>query len=297
MSASPNFPKLPSNWTESSLHFFDDSLHLRFYKKNSEQNGNLLFIVHGQAEQSDRYEHFPHFLQSNVDAIAIIDLPGHGLSKGIRGHIENFDQYSKSVLLGFYKAKELFEKEFKVRNFFWFGHSLGGLISLRTLAKENKLPISSVSVSASLLELAFPVPKIKAFAAGLIEPLLGKIKLWNELDANNISHDQTVIEYYKNNSLNHKWVTPRFFVNLQNEMASARENLRQFPYSLQMIVPMADKIVSPQAQIKFISQVTVPQTAKKDQALFPDFFHESFNEVGKEKAFEALKAWLEKTAN
>lgn len=86
----------------------------------------MLYIVHGQAEQSDRYEHFPFFLNGIVDAIACIDLPGHGKSKGIRGHIENFDQYSEAALAGFRFSEAWMKKQTGTCQAHWLGHSLAG---------------------------------------------------------------------------------------------------------------------------------------------------------------------------
>lgn len=296
MSASINFPKLPSDWTETSLSCLEGQVFVRLYHRQNLSKGRLLFVVHGQGEQSDRYEHFPHYLNTDVDAVACVDLIGHGKSLGQRGHIENFDQYEEGVLTAFQDVYQWMKSKASDVQAHWFGHSMGGLISLRTLLKKTDLPLLSVSISAPLLDLSFPVPKLKKFFGELIEPLLGSLKLSNELDSNHISHDLSVAEAYQNNPLNHNFVSPRFFVNMTKEMDLVRKNEGPFAYPLLMLIPGDDLIVSSKASAQFFSQLKMNPGKAKALTTFPGFYHESFNEIAKERAFTALSAWLEKSA-
>lgn len=294
MSASPQFPKLPKNWSETSLWLADGDIHLRIYSKNHGTTGRLLFVVHGQAEQSDRYEHFPHYLQETIDVVAAIDLPGHGKSKGTRGHIQSFDDYHEACLLAFARAQSWTEETYGKCHAQWFGHSLGGLISLGVALKHSSLHLKSFSISAPLLDLAFPVPSLKASFAKIAEPLLGRVPLNNELNVEDVSHDPSVIAEYTANLLNHKYVTPRFFVHLLNEMKRVRESTDVINYNLSMYVPLADKIVSQKSSREFFRHCKVSDGKIKSLEMFPGYYHESFNELGKERAFLALESWLKR---
>lgn len=252
-----------------------------------------MYIVHGQAEQSDRYEHFPHYLNGQVDAVICLDLPGHGKSTGIRGHIENFDDYGKAILAGFESSIEwMRHKSGGKFEAHWLGHSLGGLLVLRTLLKEESLPIKSVTVSAPLLDLAMPVPKLKAFFGKLVEPLLGSLKLSNELNGNLISHDPEVRKAYDENPLNHNFVTPRFFVQMMRAMPEVKNNKGPFGYDLLLIIPLEDLIVSWKASYDFFSNLQMNPGKKKTITGLPHYYHEPFNEIGKERAFTALSDWI-----
>lgn len=294
MAASPQFPKLPTDWSEESHFLNGDELHLRIYKNKNLSRGRLLYLIHGQAEQSDRYEHFPHYLNGIVDAIACIDLPGHGKSKGIRGHIENFDEYTQAALTGFRFAEAWMKKESEKSVCHWFGHSMGGLITIRALLAEPQLNLKSVTTSAPLLGLSLPVPPVKKFFAELTEPLLGRVKLGNELDGSLISHDPEVAKAYDQNPLNHNYVTPRFFVHLMKEMPKAQGNRGPFHYNFMMLIPLGDLIVSWKAAWNFYQNLEMKEGFKKELTTFPQFYHESFNEIGKERAFNALSDWLKK---
>lgn len=298
MAASTNFPKLPSDWSEKthSLKTECGEVFTRMWHKNNFGEGRLLFIVHGQGEQSGRYEHFPFYLHTSIDAVAVIDLPGHGKSSGIRGHCESFDDYSSTVLAAFNYWTEVVKKEKGKVTAHWFGHSLGGLITIRTLFKEPNLDLKSVSVSAPLLGLALPVPKLKKFFGVLLEPLIGRLPLENEINASHVSHDLDVVEQYKRDPLNHSKVTSRFFVQMTKEMEAVAKPKSEFPYSLLMLIPLADYLVSWKSSYEFYSHLNLKTGMKKELSSFPDFYHESFNEIGKGRAFLALEDWLNKNS-
>ena len=297
MAASTIFPKIPTDWLDQSEMINNQKLFVRILRKPNLQTGRVLFVVHGQGEQSDRYEHFAFYLQHSVDAIILLDLPGHGKSLGIRGHIQNFDQYSDACLTALIHGSDKLKKDFAVPQLelHWFGHSLGGLITLRTLLKKQDLQLKSVTTSAPLLGLAFNPPPLKKFFGILIEPLLGALPLTNELDARDVSHDPSVVEAYTQNPLNHSKVTPRFFVCMSREMELLKAPISEFSYNLLVISPLADRIVSWKAAFQFFERLKMKIGLKKELHTFPNFSHESFNELEKNRAFLCLENWILKT--
>lgn len=298
MSASPNFPSLPTTWTETNHSLRQGSIYVRIYhskeaKPPGERKGRWLFIVHGQAEQSDRYEHFCHYLNGTVEAIACIDLQGHGKSVGTRGHIESYDQYSEVCIEAFNYSKAWLEKLFASEmDAHWFGHSMGGLITLRTHIKNPDIAVKSVIASAPFLDFAFELPKIKTFLAKLVEPILGGLKSPSGLNASDVSRDPTVAAEYVKNPLNHKYVTPRWLVQTIKEHKFLASTKGPFTHNLLMIVPLGDKIVNPAASYRFFKNIEMPSGKLKMLTALPGYYHESFNDLGKERAFNALLNWF-----
>jgi lysophospholipase len=289
MSASPGFPQLPKTWSEESFKVNEDKIFVRLFRKNDLKKGRLLFVVHGYGEYSGRYEHFPFYLENEVDAIALLDLPGHGRSAGKKGFIENFDEYSKAATDAFLASVQWMTAQTGTCKAHWLGHSLGGLITLRTLIGNSQLAIRSVTVSAPLLDLALPVPPIKKFFGKLIEPIFGSLPLKSDLYPDTLSHDVAVGEAYQNDPLNHSIATPRFFVNMEKESAILRDHPQNMKFDLLMITPLDDEIVSVQAQFQFFKKLVCKN---KKFSSFPNFRHEAFNEIGKERTFNALSDWL-----
>jgi len=293
MTASKNFPKLPQDWTEELgiLPNHAQKIFTRVFKKNSTRHQRLLFIVHGIGEQSDRFTHFPHYLHTSFDVVALIDLPGHGHSEGKRGHIESFDEYSQAVVAAFLHFQAQFPK---IKNHHWLGCSMGGLITLRTMIRNPSLDLASVTVAEPQLGIAVQVPALKEFLGTLIEPLLGGIPLKNEIDASLLSHDVSVQTEYKSNPLNHELISPRLYINMKKEMAFLETYDGEFPYPLQMMIPLADQIVDWKKSIQFFKNLKMKNGLQKRLCTFPNFYHEIFNEDGRERAFTAFEEWITK---
>ncbi len=56
-----------------------------------------VFLVHGYFDHAGVYQHIIRFLLQNQFAVAIADLPGHGLSSGERACIDSFDEYREAL--------------------------------------------------------------------------------------------------------------------------------------------------------------------------------------------------------
>jgi len=290
------FPDLPSDWVEDHDRFasLDDnrSLFLNVWRKKVPTQGRALLIIHGQGEYGGRYAHFPYYLHNSIDFIAAVDLRGHGKSEGTRGHVGNFSEYisdAKAALTRFQVRLSQWTRKSEIH---CMGHSMGGLIAYRMLQDDETLPIKSVSLSSPLLKLKMPVPPVKKFMAQLIRPVLGGLTMSNELDPTYISHDPEVQKAYVEDQLNHNKVTPQFFVQMLKAMDTANEYDGEFAYSVQFQVPLADPIVDPEHLQGVFARLKLKSGVDKQMATYAGFLHESFNEIGKEKAFGDLEQWI-----
>ncbi len=247
-----------------------------------------LFIVHGLGEQSDRYSHFTRFLPSNFSLIAAVDLPGHGRSDGPRGHINKFSDYSEAAVAAFKRI----QSQHPNHEWHWLGHSLGGLVTLKALTDHSDLTLKSCVLSAPFLGVSMPVPFLKKLFAKIVNPIIGHVPIKNEIDATLLTHDKAEVEKYLSNPLNHAFVTPRFFV--ESTKTCEQINLLNFTfnYNVAFVVPIEEKIVSNPATFKFFKNLKMSEGKKKTLFTFPGFYHESFNELGKERAFNALAEYL-----
>ena len=295
MSASPEFPKLPKGWsefTETLTTPAGQTFYREYIKDLSHPHtGRYLFVVHGFGEQSDRFEHFPFYLNSELDGIGLIDLPGHGQSSGQRGHIPDFELCTQAALAGFANLQKRHSDP--KAQFHWMGASMGGLVTLRTLLNQPTLSLKSVIVNEAQIDLALKVPVFKEKLAEIMESLWGHLSMSNELQGIQLTKIKSVQEEYFKNHLNHTRVTPRTFCNMKREMRALRENTKPMAYSFLMLTPLDDKIVSWKAQFNFFEKLKLSRaTDRKNLQSFPDFNHELFNEVGKELGFNALSDWL-----
>lgn len=292
-----SFPGLPGGWQSEweTMASADGSLQLFLASHHPEPSTRwtsprALLVLHGMGEHGGRYLHFPHYLQNEVGAVFALDHRGHGRSEGLRGHVESFDAFADDAALAVRRVDEQLRKRFGRSEIHLFGHSLGGLIALRALLKHPGLPLESASVSAPLLGVKVELSLAKRAAAHLLSRVWGSLHMASEVDAKALSHDSEVVEAYAADRLVHKKGTPRFYVELQKAIADTLSRDSGIDIPLQFLVPMQDRVVDPEASLRFFRALKLRE---KQVKTYPGFYHESFNEIGKEQAFEDLRAWIQ----
>jgi lysophospholipase len=286
------FPPFPLAFEyETEVHESLDGEHSVFFnifRKRGVVPKRALLIIHGQGEHGGRYQHFAHYLGEEYDLIVAPDLRGHGRSEGIRGHVERFDEYIDDALLAWDWIWKHVPADTKVD---WFGHSMGGLVSMRTFLYRNDLQASHLIISSPLIGLKVPVPFVKLAAAKVLSRVWGALQMPTGLDASLVSHDQNVVDTYLKDRLNHSVATPRFFFSMKEAMENLLTSDLRLPASTRLLFQVAgeDGIVDAEAAKGFYSQV---KHADKKLISYPGLYHEIFNETVKENVFEDLKAWL-----
>lgn len=286
------FPSIPPNWVSEWETFpsSDGKLQLfsSLHRREPWSGPRLLVILHGMGEHGGRYLHFPHYLQNTVDAVCCLDHRGHGRSEGLRGHVDSFDLLADDAALAISRIDHMLKKRFGRSEIHLLGHSMGGLVALRALIKHH-LPLASAAVSAPLLGIKVHTPVVKKYAGILLSRLWGSLHMSTELDANVLSHDPDVVEAYTSDRLVHNKITPKFFTELTGAMRDTLKRPSELMTPLQLILPLSDQVVDSEVSLEFFQRLNL-----KDQQLktYPSFFHESFNEIGKEQVFEDFSAWI-----
>jgi len=294
-----DFPSLPSGWT-SEWETFPSAeglggIKLRLFGVLHHPEGDAwkspraLIVVHGIGEHSGRYLHFPHYVQSAVDAVYSYDHRGHGRSEGLQGHVDQFDFFAEDLKVAIRRLDEKLRARFGRSEISIFAHSLGGLITLRALFSDPHLPIVSAALSAPLLGMKVQVPMVKKTAAKLLSKVWGNLQMVTEIDPKLLSHDQEVVQAYSTDRLVHKKVTPRLFTEMTRAMEETRRRETGWEYPVLMQLPEEDQVTDTEAASRFFRSLK-----QRDKLLktYPGFFHESFNEVRKELPFEDLVSWL-----
>ena len=298
-----NFPILPTDWTtewdtflssDQKHQIYTVTHHIQAWTKEAlETNpkmGRVLVVAHGLGEHSGRYLHFPHYLKDTVGAIHLIDHVGHGRSEGLRGHVHHFDQFADDLILAIARLEKKLISQFGYAEIHLLGHSMGGLVVLRALLKNPKLNLSSVSLSAPLLAPYRKVPALKRAGGYILSKFWSSFHLPSGLDPNHVSHDPAVVQAYLSDRLVHDKVTPKFFFSLENTLADTLAKNTGFSYPLLLLLPGKDLLVNSEVALKYFQQLKIRDKSLKN---YPNFYHESFNEPGKEIIFNDLKAWID----
>jgi alpha-beta hydrolase superfamily lysophospholipase len=129
-----------------------------------------------------------------------------------------------------------------------------------------------------------PVPAVKRALGLAMNKVWGSLQIDSGLNPEHVSHDPAVVRAYIDDPLNHSKVTPRFFESFVQEMDTVKNGAAKIRADLPLclFIPGDDRICSRTEMLAFAS--TRPLETHVYE--YPGFFHEIFNETGKERAFE-----------
>lgn len=267
----------------------EHSIFLNWFKKRSGTPKKALLIIHGQGEHGGRYQHFPHYLKDEYDLILAPDLRGHGRSEGIRGHVETFDEYVDDALL----AWEILVSRMPENAVCdWFGHSMGGTITLRAFHYQSSIHARNLILSAPCLDLSVQVPLAKDLAARLLVHVWGSLALGTGLKSEKLSHDPAVVSNVRTDQLNHTKATPSFYLSFKEAMDEVSATDLRIPASTRILFQVAgeDEIVStPSAERYFEEKL---HAEHKRIICYPGLYHEIYNELTKDHVFQDLVEFL-----
>jgi len=272
---------------EYDEHFFDagDGLRLFFRRWFVSEAKGLVAIVHGFAEHSGRYGHVVDFLCEAGWSVATFDCRGHGQSGGRRAHIDHFQEYldDTSSFLDEIKREGFADKPILL------GHSQGGLIAASFV---QMLPdaVAGLVLSSPFLGLAIKVPAFKAAAGKLLSKIFPTLAMKTGMDPGLLSHDQDVVEKYAADPLVSNIATARWFTEIQKAQETTLQQAGGIRCPLLMLQAGADRVVSAPVSKNLFEGAG---SADKIFYEYPDYYHEIFNEVGRNKVLEDLGVWLE----
>ncbi|MCB0389877.1 MAG: lysophospholipase [Bdellovibrionales bacterium] len=245
-----------------------------------------ILITHGLAEHSECYKELAEDLNKlNYNVIAY-DLRGHGRTEGARGVIEDFDIFSQDLLLFIEHCQKNYQND---KPFFLFGHSLGGLITAKTILQYSITDINAVVFSAPCFGLKVDVPAWKEKLAKLTSQWLPNMTLWNELRYEDLVRDPAKIKSYESDPLRHDKISPRLFLGMLNAIEFIKNNETDFDLPLLMQVAGNDRICNSSTGIRFYENCS--STFKKLQ-IYDESLHEIYNDLDRQIAIRDLQSFL-----
>ena len=244
----------------------------------------VLPIVHGHGEHSGRYANVAAWFVPRGYSVYALDLRGHGRSQGKRGALADFGEYRKDV-----RAFLELVREAEPAPAFLAGHSLGGLIVL-DYALRGPDGLAGVVASGPVLS----PPGISPFLLWLSKVLA---QLWpglileSGLDTSALSRDPAVVEAYVNDPLVHSKGSARMANEMMRAIDWTQAHAAEMALPCLIVHGSEDRLCSPQASRVFIENVTF---ADKEYNEYQGYFHELYNDLGKERVFADVEAWLER---
>ncbi len=266
--------------SENFFEYKDYKIHYQYFTGN--KNNAIIILVHGLGEHLGRYESWAHkFIQYNY-AVCTLDLPGHGLSSGKRGHIKKYsdfygilDTYIQKVKLDFPNAPIIL-----------YGHSMGGNIVVNYILEE-KPNVKAVILSSPWLQLAVKPPVLKFWLAEFMYKFFPSYSDSTNLNPNFISRIPEEVKRYKEDKLVHGYITPGLFVPLFFKGLKAMKAGKKIYLPTLIFHGTADMLTSAEASHYFAEENEF-NTFKS----FENGYHELHYDICREELFENIIDWM-----
>jgi len=244
----------------------------------------VLLVVHGVNEHSGRYTNLINHFVPEGYAVYGLDHRGHGRSDGLRGYVERFSDFLDDIKTFF----DVVRREHSDTKIFLVGHSMGGAIAT-AYTVDHQDELAGLLLSGAYLKVdSRLLPPVIALGrvVSLLLPKMGVVGL----DASAVSQDNTVVDACLNDPLVYRG---KIRIRLGMELIKTTQKLsHQMPEIRLPILIMhgtADRLSDPEG-----SRMLYERVGSKDKTLklYEDFYHEIFNESGREQVFADMETWL-----
>ena len=241
-----------------------------------------LLVVHGFGEHAGRYSHVAAALAERGIRVETYDLRGHGRSSGRRGDVADY-----ALLLDDLRA--MHERAgASGRPVFLFGHSLGGQIVLRFLAREEPRVAGAV-VASPWLRLAFAPPRWKLALAHVALRLIPWHRQSTGMVLDELTRDRAHAEAMPDRELMLHRISARMFFAVQAAGAQALAEAGRLRAPLLLLHGEADPVTCWHATAELHTQAAA---ADKTLKTFPGALHEMHNDLVRDEVLRALGEWI-----
>ena len=263
-----------------------DGLRLYLRRHEAARPRSEILISHGFGEHCGRYGALTDHLVGHNYSVTAYDHRGHGLSDGLPGHVESFNEYDEDLA----KVIATVRSRSETRPLFLIGHSMGGLIALRYLERRTGA-LSGAIISAPLIEVAVAVPAHKLMIARVGARMNPRFRLDNAINPADLSRDPEVGRAYAVDPLVNRKVSTKWFAEATKAMLEVAERADQITTPVLVMHGTEDRLASVDATRRVFERIGA---SDKELVIYSGFYHELFNEPEKQEVFERVSGWLDK---
>ena len=240
-------------------------------------NSQWLIVTHGLGEHLGRHEYILKLFSQSFN-IAIYDLRGHGRSGGKKAWVNDFHDYLKDLQA----VIDFLSREFSMKSYTLFGHSMGGLITaayLQNMAPADFYPhkvfLSSPAVGASgfIGPILANAPKF-LFDTACKCPTL---PISGVLNLRKLSHDSRIHESYVKDEFCQLKIHTKLYWELLKMAREVFSRPLRAECPLYCSIGTEDVLVHPKLMIQYFKNVEKNAQLK----VFEGAYHELHNEVDK----------------
>jgi alpha-beta hydrolase superfamily lysophospholipase len=241
-------------------------------------------LLHGYAEHGGRYAHVADAWAERGIATVALDLRGHGMSEGRRGHCDRFEEFLDDAA----ELRLLVSQHAPDLPPILFGHSFGGLVAASVVLARSS-PWRALALSAPFFSVATEVPLAKRLAGKVATRIAPTLAFPTGLSGKNVTHDPERARAYDEDPLVFKTATARWFAETQAAQDRAIAGAPSLSMPLLVVAGLSDSIASvPRAHVFLDAAGSGDKTWDGREGLF----HEVLNEVGWRPIADRFAGWI-----
>lgn len=244
----------------------------------------LLVIIHGMGEHSQRYEKLAQYLAAKQIAVFTFDLRGHGLSQGRLGHINQWQDYR----LDHKYALESLPDSLKQIPHFYFGHSLGALITLE-MSLHSDFRSDGLILSGIPIESTAEKNALKRNLAIIMSTLWPTLRLKVGVSRQQLSHSEETLREHKEDDLTHGWGTARWGYETLKAIRFLRENANRIELPLLQLHGENDPVANLGGARSLFEQFS---STDKQLITYANTLHEPHTDLVADQVFDDIYRWL-----
>ena len=244
----------------------------------------ILIIAHGLSEHKGRYLPLQTDLARAGFGSYAYDQRGFGRSNGARTYVERYTDFFLDMkeVIGFARAAHPGLKATIL------AHSFGGAVAA-AFCIDYPREADALVLSAP----AYDVPSLPLrlqLLGYLLNPFFPARPFRYDSDAQKLSHDPQVGIAFKSDPLVQQAGTPRFYIEFRKMNDRLHQMAGRIVIPTLILQGSEDRIVIPEGARRLLERIG---SADKKLIWYDRFYHEVFNEVGRERVVADLIAWLE----
>lgn len=233
-----------------------------------------VLLVHGYGEHLGRYDYLGECLAEQGVRTVGVDLRGHGLSKGLRGHVRRWSDYGQDVSA----VAELLPPGFTL-----LAHSMGGLVALDWL-RDHADPVKQLVLSGPLVGEAVENPAWKKAMATTLSRILPWVPVASGIPLADLSTDADEVALFERDSLRVKTVTPRWYTEMLTAMDRVWKHVPQYVTPMHLHVAGDERIIDRAA----LDRLHEAWPATKERWIWEGGRHEILKEPFREGVVAAM---------
>lgn len=214
-----------------------------------------------------------------------VDLRGHGLSQGQRGHVDSWSQWVDDAAAFVRHVQELVPGEVVP-----LGHSFGGAILLSTVLAGKVRHSERFVLSSPALRLKVAVPAWKMSLGRVASRLTPRLSMSNEVDPGTVSRLPEVVEAYRTDPLVHSKISSRTYTELLRAQQDIFAHATEIKVPFLILAGTDDKLIDPQGSVALHEKARDVSKLR----LLEGRYHEPFNDRDDQEVFMTIADWLRK---